>query len=340
MKIAIKLPDRLDHRILTFPFLHSLKRFLDKQLDQMDEEESYEIHLIANEEHIDVLNLLPFEAFYHEMSKEDLKSVFSVHRAVVNSKMEGIDTYISMTESFVDASIGKNLKAPRTIGFNTGKNKFLFNAKIPYLKGQHQSDIYFHLLRGICENELPVVPDVSSRELNPFYDDWSVNPYTLINLDVIEGVINSEWIEFFDLFHGQSFVLMCEKLDENYQKAKIEDFIKELDGKNEFRIFEYTSNIDFSKIVAFAQTFITFDSSLVHLASYVGAHTFWLSQKNSRNTFPIYSVGEIRCFKLNEPQYQETRKINYAPIYDEIYDFIYSKRVIAESDSNEDNGTK
>ena len=331
MKIAIKLPDNLDQRVLTFPFLHSLKRYLDRQLEQMEEDECYEIHLIANVEHIDVLNLLPFEAYYHEMSSEDLKTVVSVHRAIKNSKLIGIDTFISMTESFVDASIGKNLNAPQTVGYNTGKIKFLFKAKVPYLKGQHQSDIYYQLLRGICESELPVIPDICSRELTPFYADWSSAPYSVVNLDLKKKEINSDWKDFFELFNDQSFVLMCDGLDKNYQKDKIQDFIKDLSDSNEYRIFEYESNIDFAKIVSFSQTFISGDSPLVHIASYVKAHTFWLNKKSNRKINPIYSLGEVRIFNLNEPQYKDGGSIKYDPIFDEMYSFIDARSVRTSS---------
>ena len=325
MKIAIKLPDSLDQRVLTFPFLHSLKRYLDRQLEQMDEDACYEIHLIANEQYIDVLYLLPFDAFYHEMSDDDLRTVFSVHRAIKNSKMEGIDTFICMTESFVDASIGKNLMASQTVGFNIGKIKFLFKAKVTYLKGQHQSDRYYQLLRGVCESELPVIPDIYSRELSPFYNDWPDSSYTFINLDVKNNEINEVWKDFFALFKGQRFVLMCDGLDKNYQKDKIQDYLKDLNDNNEYRIFEYQSNIDFGKIVSFSKTFITSDSSLVHVASYVGAHTFWLNKRPNRNTFPIYSIGQIRTFYLNEPQYKDSSGVNYDPIFDEVYAFIAAK---------------
>lgn len=335
MKIAIKLPDSLDQRVLTFPFLHSLKRYLDRQLEQMEEEdECYEIHLIANVEHIDVLNLLPFEAYYHEMTSDDLKTVFSVHRAIKNSKLIGIDTFISMTESFVDASIGKNLNASQTVGYNTGKIKFLFKAKVPYLKGQHQSDIYYQLLKGICESELPVIPDVYSRELTPFYTDWSSTPYSLINLDVKKKEINQEWKDFFELFEGQTFVLMCDSLDKHYQKDKLQDFIKELkktNDSNEYRILEHESNIDFAKIVSFSQTFITGDSPLVHVASYVKAHTFWLNKKSNRKAHPIYSLGEIRVFNLNEPQYKDGGGVKYNLIFDEMYSYIDARSMSSSS---------
>jgi ADP-heptose:LPS heptosyltransferase len=334
MKIAIKLPDELDKRVLTFPFLHSLKKILDKRFEEEDQDEMLELHFIGLKDHIDVLNLLPFNAYYHEMEKEDLQTVFSVHRAIVTSKLEEMDVFISMTDGFVDASMGKNLKAKETIGFGIGKNKFLFKIKIPYLKGQHLSDIYYQLLKGITQDDLPVIPNVFSRELSAHYADWNMNPYIMVNIDAKNEVLNPEWKDFFELFEGKNIVVMSDAINPLQQKEFLQEYLKDLPEKNNYKIFEYESNIGFGKVVAYAQTFITFDSPLVHVAAYIGSHTFWLNNKPNVNMTPQYCIGEVRQFNLTEPQYKEGSDVNYAPIFDEIYEYVDKKTV------TEDNGTE
>lgn len=335
MKIAVKLPNELSERILAFPFLHGLNKFIKNKQVELAEDEQIELHLICTKDNIDVLNLLPFKAFYHELENEDVKSVFSIHRAIVNSKLDNIDIYISSTESFIDASISKNLRATQTIGLAIGKNKFFFNKKIAYLKGQHQSDVYYYLLKGLLESELPPVPNTYSRELTPLYPDWRERPYMMVNLDLVGNELNLEWKELFDLFSGYHIILMSDQLDITVQKERIQDYIRKLGQQNSYEIFEYENNIDFAKLVGFAHTFISCDSSLIHLASYVGAHSFWLNKTIDSNRIPVYSIGDVRQFNLNASEFKSDEGVNYSPIFDEIFKFINSRLILEKEEATE-----
>lgn len=327
MKIAVKLPNELSERILAFPFLHGLNKYIKKRQEVLGEEEKIELHLVCIKSNIDVLNLLPFSAFYHELENDDAKSIFTMHRAIVNSKLDNIDIFISCTESFIDASISKNLRAQQSIGLAIGKNKFFFNKKITHLKGQHQSDIYYNLLKGLLDTELPPVPTTYSREVTPYFPDWSERPYLFLNLDLVDNELNPEWKDLFDLFEGLHIVLMSDQLDINVQGERLKDYIKGCDNKNTYEVFEYEDNIKFAKIVAFATTFISCDSALVNLSSYIGAHTFWLNKSFDLNKTPTYSIGETRHFNLQNPELKSDENINYTLIFDEIFNFVNSKLV-------------
>ena len=251
-----------------------------KRLNE-EEEEILNLHLISNKEHIDVLNLLPFNAYYHEIEDEDLKSVFTIHRGVANLKIDKTDLFISTTESFIDASIGKNLKADIAAGFQVGKNSFLLKKKFPFNSSDHQSMQVFTLVKAICEEEVPSIPNVCSREVKPLYADWSLSPYFVINLSLLGKDFHPEWAELINLFEHKNIVLMCDSLSVDEQEEKINEYIKTLSTKNHYKIFKYESNIDFAKMVTFSWCIVGEDSPLIQLAAYCGAEIFHLNRKES-----------------------------------------------------------
>lgn len=318
MNISIKLPNDLRGKILTFPFIHALVKEAKKRLNE-DGEEILNLHLISNKQNIDVLNLLPFNAYYHEIDDEDLKSVFTVHRGVANLKIDKTDIFISTTESFVDASIGKNLKASMSAGFHVGKNSFLLKKKFPLDEREHQSMQVFSLIRTICEDDPPSIPCVGSREVKPLYADWSESPYFVINLSLKGKEFHPEWAELINLFEHKNIVLMCDSLGPNYQEQNINEYIKTLSTKNKYKVFCYESNIDFGKMIAFSMCLVTEDSPLVQLGAYCGAEVFHLNRKESQTKFgPKFFIGEVNHFPVSKGE----KDFNYAQVFDEVYKFI------------------
>ena len=329
MNIAIKLPNDLDDRVLSFPFLHTLNKILRTKLE---EDEVLNIHLISLSEGIDVLNLLPFNAFYHDVEKEDLKTVFSVHRSCMNLKIDQVDIYISTTESFVDASIGKNLFAKKKIGFSFGKNGWFFSEKVSYLQGRHRSDQIFELLRPIID-ELPEIPNVYSRELSPVFADWNENPYILINLDLVGEEVNSEWTDFFDLFVNKIFVLMSSSAPIDLQKDILDEFVKKLSTKNTYKVIEHSSYIEFGKLCSYCLCFISHDSPLINISAYCGTQTFYLQKKDSLELRGSqYFVGAVRNFSLKDPLFSHNNEFIFSKIFDELYSFIEEKSKAEISD--------
>lgn len=322
MNVSIKLPNDLRGKILSFPFIHAFVKELKKKLNE-EEEEILNLHLISNKDNIDVLNLLPFNAYYHEIEDEDLKTIFTMHRACVQLKIDKTDIFVSTTESFVDATIGKNLKAQDKVGFQLGKNSFFLNKKIPLPSGEHQSVQIFSLIKSIIEDELPFISSVCSREVRPLYGDWNLNPYFVINLSLQGKEIHPEWAELINLLEHQNIVLMCDQLPKNDQEDNLSDYIKTLSIKNTYKLLSHESNIDFAKAVSYAWCFISEDSDLVQLAAYCGTEIFHLNRKENTSLYGTqYFFGESEVFSLRNETYKSGTDFNYGKIFDEIIKFI------------------
>lgn len=334
MIIAIKLPDKLSDRIHSFVCLHALFKFLKNQVEtnNMDkdeeEKEALFIHLICFEQDIEVLNLLPFNAYYHELESEDVKSIFSIHRSCMNMKIDKVDLFMSMTESFVDASIAKNLSAKKSIGFNITKNNFFLSNKVSALKGRKRAEYYFELLKPIMQDDFPEeFKKVSSKNLETYYNDWSENPYVIVDLSCQEDELDQSLIDLFNLSEGVNFVLTSWELTEDSYLRKLEDLIRNLSNKNNYKVFDSRSLISLARALSFADTFISFNSSLMSLAGYVGAHAHFLALKDESAIYGFdYFYSNIRTFNLNEPQYQDSGGVKINLVIDEVINYINRKK--------------
>jgi hypothetical protein len=326
MNIAIKVPNDVRGKILSFPFIHKLVKEVNKKLNEEESEDVLTLHLISSDNGIDVLNLLPFEAYYHEIEASELKSIFTIHRACMNLNIENIDLFISTTESFVDASIGKNLKATTSAGFAGGKNNFLLNQKIPKPTGVHESTKIYQLLKTIVDGDLPEIPNVCSREVNPFFEDWSSEPYFVINLSLKGKEIHPEWIELIGLFENKRIVLMCDSVEENFQESTVNDFIKSLSNQNTYEFYDHTNHINFAKLISYCWCFISEDSDLVSVASYCAARVYHLSRKDySKNFDSRYFYSDHNAYSLNDSEFSSKGDFEYGKIFDEVYDYVESK---------------
>ncbi|MBA2403139.1 MAG: hypothetical protein H0V66_00085, partial [Bdellovibrionales bacterium] len=136
--IAIKLPFDLQERILCFPLLHKIREKYPKA----------EIHFITPNKEIEVLNLLPFKAFYHEIDEDELNSVFDVHRYAVNVNIHNVDMFINLTNSFTDACLGIGLRAKKRVGFSDGWKTMVLTHKTHRLAGHHVTEDFFALYRA------------------------------------------------------------------------------------------------------------------------------------------------------------------------------------------------
>jgi len=339
VNLVVKVPDDIRERLCSFPFLQALIKGLRKRIEARSKElpdeeiESFTVHLICLKEGLEVLNLLPFKAFYHEVEPEDLKTIFTAHRAVKNMKIERADTFISLTESFVDASLGKALGAAEKIGLNIGKNSFFFSKKSSLLKGRHLTERLHGMLELVLGEEAPEEPQKGyCRHLDPLWDDWNERPYTVINLPVDSGQVREQYSELFDLIEDEKFVFLTEG-EENI--LTLNDWAKSLSQKNEYIIFEVDDLIKFSKLVAHARLFISEDSALVNIAAYCGAQIFYLRKKDPiSKAGPLYFLGDVRYFDLNEPLYKEGGEVAYSKIFDELLFFLTQSKSRMETNKS------
>lgn len=290
MNIVIKLPNRLDERILSFPFLHTLYQNCELKLE---EDEALNMHLLSSSEHIDSLYLLPFNAYYHEIDPLDLKSVFTIHRGVAELKIEKPEVFVTTTDSFVDASIGKNLSVPRRAGFSISKNKIFLTDKIEKNEEVHYSDQLFPLIK-VIEPYPKGMLNAYSRTVKAPYADWPPGSYYLIDMDAPKDKLDPVWEEFFELASATNFVLMSSKLSEIEQKDQVNEFIKRLPKKHQYKFFLYQSNIEFARVAAHAKNFATGNRALSLLASYVGANNILFGPIDKQHSLgPKYFRGEV-----------------------------------------------
>jgi ADP-heptose:LPS heptosyltransferase len=311
MVIVIRLPDSMEDRFHTFPFLHQLKRhFQQLHLEQEEEQEKereegvaeLEIHFITHKNNIDILNLLPFKAYYHELMDEDILSVFAMHRFCVNAKiLKEVDYFFCLTSSIVDATIGYNLKAKYQVGFKDGIGTMLFKQRTMRSSGLHKVEEYLKLLSEFTKADYHNAPKVFSRRLDEVIPERDLYPYITVNLSVdSEFNVKEEWQEFFEFFENKKFILFCDQIDTNLQRIKIEMFIKKLNPKNIYEIREYDKDhIYFAKIFSYTQAFISYEGPLVHLASYTGAHSFVIFDKsNPQLSAPLYFLGLTKIYPI------------------------------------------
>lgn len=326
MIVAVKLPNDITERMLTFPFLHALDEQLQVIANEDPEDDTYQIHLISLKKGIDVLYLLPFEAFYHELADEDIKTVFTMHRGCGNFTFpQGVDAFISTTTSFIDASIGKNIKAKEKIGFEVGKNKWLLTKKIPFKEGLHKSDEVFPLINSIAKEKVEI-PNVYSRRIQEMYLDWSENPYLVIDLDLVDDEVNPEWKDLIEESVNKRFVFMCSELAPGMQRPKVEDFFNELPSKNTYKFFKYESNIALAKLVTYSMGFITKNKDLMSVATYCGATTFFLNPGvNLKTHGPKYFRGELKDYSFKNP-----KDFPYNLLFDDLIELMESKTNIDE----------
>lgn len=301
MNVVVKLPNDIGERVLAFPFLHILNQYMEERLlkikesgDSKDAEDKFQIHLICYDKGIEILNLLPFHAYYHELKEEDLISVFSVHRGCADFKLpKEIDIFISTTDSLVDASIGKNLKAKEKIGFNSTLNNWFLTKKIQKAVTKHRSEQISDLVKPLT-GYISKIPVCLSRTLEKPSEDEEKKPYILLDLDLIEDKINPVWRDLFELASGAHFILSLSREDEFTQELRISTFLKSLPKKNTYEFLKFPNFLEYSKFITFSQAFATTRADLTLLSSYCGKQTvFFNKEYNFNNSGSQFLRGEV-----------------------------------------------
>lgn len=282
--IAIKLPFDLQDRLLTFPFLHALN---NKYPDA-------EIHFITPKKEIEVLNMLPFKAFYHEFDEDEIRTIFDVHRYTANAKIFNVDLYISLTNSFADACLGLGLRAKKRLGFSDGWKTLVLNQKLPRPIGQHVCEDYFSLLKTHLGHEIDTKVKVMSRELPPVIEDWDKLPYIAINLAPMrDAVISSEWIEFISFFENQRLIFFSSE-DQVRFHMQFEPFLARLPKKNLYTFHIYKDWIDLAKVLCYAKGVVTYNGPLASYSSYVGSKTLIMyDQEDPQRHAPLYFLSDV-----------------------------------------------
>lgn len=295
--IAIKLPFDLQERVHTFPFLHALRDYYPDA----------ELHFITPKKNIEVLNLLPFTAFYHEFDDGEIKTVFDVHRFCAHMIIGNVDLFISLTNSFVDACLGIALRSKRRLGFADGWKGMLFTEKISRPVGHHFSEDFNALYNHHTQKEVSARLRVTSRELPLASADWEDSSYIAINLYPLrESMIADEWRELAGLFEGQHLIFFT---SDEIEKVlpHVELFMKQLPAHNQYSFIKTNNWIEFGKLFAHARGVITYEGAAGAVAAYTGAQTIALyDREDPQRLGPFYFLADVMVCGVNDPTLIQT----------------------------------
>lgn len=288
--IAIKLPFDLQDRILTFPFLHAVSEHFPKA----------DLHFITPRKDVEVLNLLPFKAYYHLFDEDEIKTIMDVHPYTANTNIYNVDLFISLTNSFVDACLGLGLRAKKRVGFSDNWKTLVLTDKIPRPIGHHVVEDYMTLFNQKVGKESDKKIKIISRTL-PRIVEGEI-PYVAINLSPLRDTnIEDEWIDLISHFEGQKIVLFASD-DQIKMQMLIPRFIDRLSSKNTYVNFSYRDSIELGRMLAFSQGLITFSGAAGALAAYVGTKTVILFEnEDPQKTGPFYFLSDVAIMGVNNP---------------------------------------
>lgn len=290
--IAIKLPFDLMERILSFPFLHAIREKYPKA----------DLHFITPKKEIEVLNLLPFSAYYHEFDEDEIGNVFDVHRYCANAKLYNVDLFISLTNSFADACLGLGLRAKKRVGFSDNWKTMVLTHKTPRPVGHHLVEDHFALYKELVGANVDTKLKVMSRDLTPIVQDWDSLPYIAINLSPLrKAVIEEEWAQLVSMFENQRIIFFSS--DESVKvQMLIEPFLASLPKKNTYVNFTYKNWIELARMLAFSKGVISYSGPAVALSAYVGSKTLALYEhEDPQRTGPFYFLADVTVMGVNNP---------------------------------------
>ncbi len=288
--IAIKLPFDLQERILTFPFLHAISEYYPKA----------DLHFITPKKDVEVLNLLPFKAYYHLFNEDDIKTVLDVHPYTANINVYNVDLFISLTNSFPDAALGIGLRAKKRVGFSDNWKTLVLTDKIPRPAGHHVVEDFMNLFQTAVGGQVDKRMRVTSRSLSKIVE--TTEPFIAINLSPIrEAVIEQEWFDLISMFENQRIVLFF--ADEQVKGQQlIQSFIDRLPKTNSYINFVWHDMIELGRMLAQARGVLTYNGACGALSAYVGSRTLILYDiEDPQKTGPFYFLADVAVMGVNNP---------------------------------------
>lgn len=321
--IAVKLPFDLQERVHTFTFLHALR----------DRYPEADLHFITPKKNIEVLNLLPFTAFYHEFDDGEIKTVFDVHRFSAHMVIGNVDLFISLTNSFVDACLGIALRAKKRLGFADGWKTLLFTEKVNRPIGRHISEDFEALYQVHTGEPISTRLRVTSREMALYQADWTDSSYIAINVYPLrDTTIAGEWKQLASHFEGQHLIFFTSDEMEKVV-SHIDLFIKQLPPQNRYSFVKSSNWIEIGKVFAHARGVISYEGAAPAIAAYTGAQTIALyDRQDPQKLAPFYFLADVMICGANDPALVQSvkshsnagqvRKIfDMTEIYQKAYDF-------------------
>jgi ADP-heptose:LPS heptosyltransferase len=319
MQIVIRIPDTIEERIASFPFIKALRNHFLKEMEESEEEVKDELglHLVTEDKNVDVLYLLPFNAFYHEFPKNELKNIFNIHRTAVNLKVPKVDYFFSLTDSLADATMGLSLKATKRIGFITPKTKMMYHHGLERMEGSTLVEQYMSLMRPLVDG-LMEPPTVVSRELEAIVEEYGDRPYFVVNVPMENDEIPTEWIEFIEFFDKQRIFIMCDAIDKGEEQVEyIKEKLGTLTSNSEIKIINHNNIIEWGKLVSYASFFVSPYTSFTHIAAFCSCVCYVIGAKPSGPTNSLNNyTGDIRFVTAGDPDFSADGKIDLGQLFD------------------------
>jgi ADP-heptose:LPS heptosyltransferase len=299
--IVIKLPFDLLERILTFPFIHLIRSKYPVA----------HLHFITPKRQIEVLNLLPFEAFYHEFDEGEISTVFDVHRFTATAKIFNVDIFISLTNSFIDGCLGVGLRAKKRVGFSDSWKTLLFNYKTKRPVNHHLCEDFFALYASLASDETDNRLRVMSRDLRPVIDGWDSLPYIAVDIGATrDSRISEDLFDFLNFFENQRIILFASE-DQERISLLIPPFISRLSKKNIYSYYVYPSWIDLGRMLAFSRGVVTNNGAMACFAAYVGAKTLALYEREDpQRSGPLYFLADFLTLCVSDPTIAARAPVN------------------------------
>lgn len=288
--IAIKLPFDLQERVLAFPFLHAISERFPKA----------DLHFITPKKDVEVLNLLPFKAYYHLFDENEIKTVFDVHPYTANAAIYNVDVFYSLTNSFTDACLGIGLRAKKRVGFSDNWKTLVLTDKTLRPVGHHLAEDFLSLYELGTGDKFNKRLKVTSRTLAKIVE--GNEPYIAINLSPLRNAqIEDEWIELISHFENQKIVLFAG--DEQVKMGMLLDnFIERLPKTNTYVKFYWQDMIELGRMLSYSQGVISYSGAIPAIAAYVGAKAVILYEnENPQRSGPFYFLTDVAIMAVNNP---------------------------------------
>lgn len=288
--IAIKLPFDLQERILSFPFIHAVSEFYPKA----------DIHLITPAKEVEVLNLMPFKAYYHLFNEDEIKTILDVHPYTASANIYNVDLFVSLTNSFPDAALGLGLRAKKRVGFADNWKTLVLTHKTKRPVGHHVVEDFMTLFELMTGHPVNKRLRVTSRPLNKIIE--GEDRYIAINLSPIRGgSIDEDWIELVSRFEGETIIFFSSD-DQMQLKLMEESFIKLLPLKNKYQIFYHKDWIELGRMLSYASGVISYSGAAGALSAYIGTRALLLyDNEDPQRTGPFYFLTDVAVMGVNNP---------------------------------------
>jgi ADP-heptose:LPS heptosyltransferase len=267
-QIVVRLPHELDELVCSFAFIENLKFFY----------ETDDIHLIVDKDYAPYLVLLPFNAFIHVFDNDEYPGVLDIPRFVAHQRnITDVARFYSLTDSKIDAAFGKAFNAKEKVGFKFGFSaNILFDKKILCSDSLHPMHKYLKLMEGNLKKDA----NYFSRELTSIVQDLYM-PYIVININYQQekGRLDPKWCDYIDYYQKYTIYIMSETAPQKEMKDLVARYRINSGQENRLMYFENDSELKLAQLLYHAKGFISDETSLSFISSYMGVPTIEFTQK-------------------------------------------------------------